>query len=219
MRHHIERIIITLCCLLSCTLSGGVTFAQGTAKSAGKTGTTGGAASAEVNPDDVKLTKLIGLGPQSLVKTPEFRAGGMGGRKPPSDWVQITAKFSTTPEWLDELTFDFYALAMIKDKDGKEQYSFYKNSVRYVDIEKGRDHLAVMYIRPSTLKRYGQLVAVGVEVMEKGKLIGEGKEGNYPDEWWKKEMGSTVTPRDGCMLDRSQSPFALLGIDDYEVIK
>jgi hypothetical protein len=212
MRHHIEKTIIVVCCLLMCNLSGGVTFAQGAAK-AGKSA--GGAAATDVNPDDVKLTKIIGLGSQSLVKTPEFRAGGMGARKPPADWAQITVKFNTTPEWLDELTFNFYALA----KDSKDQYSFYKGTVRYIDIEKGRDHLAAMYVRPGTLKRYGPLVAIGVEVMEKGKLIGEGKEGNVADEWWKKTMGNSFTPREDCLLDRSLSPFALIAIDDYEVIK
>lgn len=225
MRHHIGTVVVIVCCLLACTLSGRVTFAQGTSKSAGKTGA-GGAAAADVSTDDVKLKKLTGLGPQSVVKSPEFRVGAMRGTKPLGDWAQITAKFDTTPEWLDELTFQFYALAMIRDKDGKEQFSFYKSSVHYADIEKGRDHLAVMYVRPSTLKRYGPLVAVGVEILEKGKMIAAmsepptpTKDGNVADAWWKKDMNSSVTPRDGCLLDRSLSPFALISIDDYEVIK
>jgi hypothetical protein len=219
MRHHIGRLIVTVCFLFACALNGGAVFAQGTTKPAGKTGTGGGGGAADAGTDEVKLRKLIGLGSQSLVKSPEFRASAARGTKPPGDWAQITIKFDTTPEWIDDLTFQFYALALIKDKDGKEQYSFYKNKVDCGDIEKGRDHLVAMYIRPSTLKRYGQLVAVGVESVEKGKVIAEAKEGNVLDGWWKKEMNSAVVTREGCLLDRAQSPFALLNIDDYEVIK
>jgi hypothetical protein len=219
MRHHIGIVIIAVCCLFTCMLTGGVTFAQGATKSAKKSGASGDAAG-DLTLEDIKVRKLIGLGTQSLVKSPEFRVSAMRGIKPLGDWAQITLKFDTTPEWIDELTFDFFALA----KDSRDQFSFYKGSVRYVDIEKGRDHLAVMYVRPSTLKRYGQLVAVGVEVISKGKTIAAmsdpaPKEGNVADAWWKQDMKSSVTPRDGCLLDRSQSPFALISIDDYEVIK
>jgi hypothetical protein len=35
-------------------------------------------------------------------------------------------------------------------------------------------------------------------------------------EWWKTIK---LVPKDGCILSRAQTPFALVNYDDYEVIK
>jgi hypothetical protein len=208
---NVVNVMVVIWCVFVCTLDAERVLAQGgNTKAAGKSG---GADTADI----LRLRKPTGIGSQSIVKTPEFRTGGAGSVKPPGNWVQITAKFDTSPEWVDELTFQFYAIA----KDAKGGYSLYKNSVRYVDIERGKDHMATMYVRPATVKRYGLLVAVAVEISHGGKLIAEDSdtsESKLGKDWWKREWKGVIA-REGCLVDRSQSPFALVNIDDYEVIK
>jgi hypothetical protein len=96
--------------------------------------------------------------------------------------------------------------------------------VKYIDIEKGREHLSSVYLRPSTLKRYGAVVASAVEISYEGRVVAEKAESEIPmlDRWWTKSEvieNKDVTVRDGYLLDKAQTPFALVNVDDYEVSK
>jgi hypothetical protein len=128
----------------------------------------------------------------------------------------------TAPEFIDDLTFQFYAISE-GVVEGKKIFSFYKSAVKYGDIERG-NHVCTMFIRPSAIKRYGEPTAIAVEVLYKGNIVEEmSEEGQkMPDKWWKNpqvtESPITVI-RDGYMINRSQSPFALIGIEGYEFIK
>ncbi len=216
MKKNLVRALIILC-ISVCVLDAERSFAQGgyAKTGAAETGKTAAGDTADI----LRLRKLSGTGAQCLVKTPEYRTVyGYPSVKQPGVWAQITERYDTFPEWIDELTFQFYALS----KDAKGEYSLYKNTVRYADIEKGKEHSATMYVRPTTLKRYGPIVAVAVEISVGGKIIAEdadmARDEKIAKDWWKKDLTKVVT-REGCLLDRSQSPFALINIDDYEVIR
>ena len=131
--------------------------------------------------------------------------------------------YDTYPEWIDELTFQYFALAKRKE-EGKRQYSLFKTVVRYADIQKGRSHFSTAYLHPKALERYGSLAAVAFEIVHEGKVIAEESDEDVklPETWWKNPLvteSQEVTVHDGYLLDRSQSPFALINIDDYEFIK
>jgi len=137
----------------------------------------------------------------------------------------ISAAYETQPEWIDELTVTFYVLSLVNSQ-GKTAYSLYRRDVRYMDVKRGRDHIADVYLRPSALERYGEVVAVGVEFTVKGEVVaelGESSLGNQiPAKWWKDPKivkSEVVTQRDGYLLTRVESPFGWINSDDYEAIK
>jgi len=176
--------------------------------------------------DILRIRKLEG-GRGDLVKTPEYRTNVARGTKPIRKWARIRVTYGTEPEWIDELTFRFYALTL-KTEGGKKFYSLFKTAVRYVDIEQGRRHESTTFLRPAALKRYGDVVAVGVEIIHEGKIVAEDSDESMSMPkgamWWKNPMvieskAVEVVVRDGYLLDRSQSPFTLINIDDYQVIE
>jgi hypothetical protein len=108
---------------------------------------------------------------------------------------------------------------------GREVFSLYRKTVKYADVEQGRAHMSTVFLRPSALKRYGEVVAAAVVVTVDGKTAAEESEAtmpNLPEKWWQNPAvteSAAVTVRDGYLLDRSQTPFAFINVDDYEVTK
>jgi hypothetical protein len=218
-RPHFTMAGATLLCLLWAMPSD----AQYKAKSP-KTGPATDAVGAGSSSDPVRIRRLSGLGRRGVVRTPEYSTSAARGTKPAGEWIQIEVEFDTNPEWIDELTVQYHVITL-KAEDRQKRFSLYRNTVRYVDVERGRRHLSSMFLRPNTVKRYGDVVGIAVEVMQGGKVIAEAseQEGNMlPEKWWSNPLvikSETVTARDGCLLDRAQTPFALINIDDYEAGK
>lgn len=167
----------------------------------------------------LRIRELTGDGPRGLVRTPEYTTSMSRGRNATREWAELAVQFDTEPEWIDELTFQYYAL--LYDKRSGE-YTLLKGTVTVMDVAKGRNHLAAAYIRPSTLARRGQVTAVAVEVVHKGDVVTTVSEGKLakgqalPAEWWK---GLKLVPVDGLILSRAQTPFAYVNYDDYEISK
>jgi len=173
----------------------------------------------------LKIRKLEGLGKRSLIGTPEYRTSVSRSSKTPGEWLRVRVTYDTYPEWIDELTFQYYVLTL-KTERGKRAYSLFKARVGYVDIEEGRGHMSTVFLRPSTLKKYGTQAGVAVEISHGGKVVAEESDeessAKLPEDWWKKSNvveSQAVTVRNGYLLDRSKSPFALINIDDHEIIK
>jgi hypothetical protein len=109
--------------------------------------------------------------------------------------------------------------------NGVDAFSFYQKSVKYVDIEKGRAHMSTVFLRPSAVKRYGKVIASAVEIFIDGDKVAEKSVSSLkvlPEKWWTNAQvteSAAVTSRDGYLLDRSETPFAFVNVDDYEVIK
>lgn len=167
----------------------------------------------------VRIRDLTGVGPRGLVRSPEFTVSVSRGRVPAREWAELQLTFDSEPEWIDELSVQYYALLYSRMT---KEYTLLKGSVSHVDVAKGRGHLSAGYIRPSTLQRYGEVVAVAVEVLSKGEVVATSSEGKLPDrqalptDWWK---NAKLVPRDGYILSRTLTPFASINYDDYEVTK
>jgi hypothetical protein len=133
--------------------------------------------------------------------------------------VELGLQFDTEPEWLDEVVFHFFAL--LKNRE-TIKFTLLKGSITYVDVARGRSRKGGAYIRPAALARYGDVMGVAVEAVIKGEVVGTLSEGKLapgkllPLEWWKKPE---LVPRDGYVVDRSKTPFALISFDDYEALK
>jgi hypothetical protein len=100
--------------------------------------------------------------------------------------------------------------------------------VEYVDVEREREHQSSVYLRPATVKRQGEPVAVHVDVLVEGKVVAAeddldgSMKGKLPKDWWENRAildNENLTVQDGRLLNRAETPFALVNIDDYEVIR
>lgn len=173
----------------------------------------------------VAIKDLLGTGRRDVVGTPLYTTSYGRGNNAAKEWGIVRVEYATSPEWIDEMMISFYALSL--DADTREKkYTFYQRDVRYMDVEQGRTHLAAVYVRPSALLRFGQIVAVAVEFSIEGKIVATKSEStmgkNLPEDWWKNPLvvkSELVDKREGYMLNRAESPFAYVAIDDYEAIK
>lgn len=173
--------------------------------------------------EPLRVRRLEGIGKQYLIKTPEYRTSMSPGTKRPSDWAEVKVTFDTAPEWIDDITVQYYVLTAIKGKAGVE-YSFFNTTARYADVEQGNGHMVAAYLTPAAVKRYGDPVAVAVAITVAGKTVAEESDNDrlvkLPERWWESSgtvLGSeAVTPRNGYLLSRRQTPFALINISDYE---
>lgn len=176
---------------------------------------------------DVRLRKITGGGRQAMIRTPRFKTSVPETSKRPAEWARISVVYDTAPDWVDELTFRYYVLCS-KTEKGKTRYSFYRETIRYGDIEKGREHVSALFIHPSAVKRYGPPVAAAVEISLDGQVVAvdsdvdQGMSSRLPPDWWTNSTvleSKEVTARDGYLLTRQNTPFASINVDDYEAIK
>ena len=164
----------------------------------------------------LKIRELTGYGPRALVKSPDSGASKRAGSR---EWAELAVQYDTEPEWLDEVTFQYYVL--LRGQTSTD-YTLLKGVVTYVDVERGRAHQGVAYVRPAALTRYGEIVGVAVEAKVKGEVVGTLSEGRIgpskplPLEWWK---NPNLTPKEGYILDKSKTPFLLINFDNYEALK
>ena len=204
-----KRVLVVLLPVLAILLLSVTVFGQTASPASGK----------------LRVRKLSGLGRRAQVYTPSFSTDVGRGVKSSQEWQAVTVSYDTAPEWIDELLIQFYVLSMKVDPETRQNvYSLFKVAVRYVDIEKGSGHMATVFLRPAALKRYGEPAAVAAVFTLGGEDVAELSEEktNLPAKWWKNPLvteSDTLTTRDGYLLDRSQSPWAWINSDDYEVIK
>lgn len=183
-----------------------------------------GAAASDSGRPAVVLRKLTGTGSRSVIRTPSYDTTYGRGSKAAKEWGIVQVEYDSYPEWIDELTITFHALSL--EADGSKEYALYRRDVRYMDIKEGREHLAAVYLRPSALLRFGEVVAVAVEFSIDGRIVAGETDTvggvSLPNDWWKNPAvlkSDLVKRRDGYMLNRAESPFAYVAIDDYEAIK
>jgi hypothetical protein len=215
--------------LLTLALTSSIVWAQGGGRGAPVKPSPQGAPSAPEDPSQlIRVKKFLGTGRQCLVKTPTYTTSMPRSSSPEQEWMQIAVQYDTSPEWLDDIVFQYYVLAM-RVEQGKQLFSLYRKMVKYSDVAKGRGHWSTVYLRPSTLKRYGDVVASAVEIQIGGKLAatevsdtGAVKLPSPPEKWWLSDavlQSKDLTVREGYLLNREESPFALINIDDNEVIR
>jgi hypothetical protein len=175
----------------------------------------------------IRIRKITGVGKRGLIQTPEYSTSISRGRTAARFWAEVSVQFdytgdnpgSSEPEWIDELAFQYYVLLYAPKT---KEYTFLKGAVAHIDVAKGRDRVSSMYIRPSGLDRYGEVVVVTVEAVVKGQTVARLTESKLPQgqvlptEWWKT---TKFIPKEGYLLSRDKTPFAFVNYDDYEVVK
>jgi hypothetical protein len=122
-------------------------------------------------------------------------------------WFRIAVEYETEPEWIDHLTIEFYLLMPGEDK------ILFKGIVQYVDIPKGRDHLAEMYMHFNSYERYRNRGKFKTAVVIKihGEVVAVSKPNSLETAWWADKQ---VHP---CgLLNRLDTPFRIANVDKYE---
>ena len=144
--------------------------------------------------------------------TPEYKVdrGQLQSRKV-KQWFQISCDYDTAPDWIDEANFTYYAL--LKGKDSKNPWSLLRGQLSYVNVERGK-HESVVYLHPSTLARMGSVERVAVLIYVRGQLVGIESKPTSNERWWEQAQ-----PKDGFILSRMETPFAMLSFDNYESLK
>jgi hypothetical protein len=173
----------------------------------------------------VSVRRLTGTGNRAEVLTPYYDSSYGRSSRPAREWHRILVEYDSYPDWIDDLTIAFYAISVRAD-GGQNRYTYYRREVRYMDIERDTGHRAVAYLRPSAVERYGDVVAAAVEFIVDGEVVAMESDSRLrdalPPDWWKNERvvkSELVTIREGYLLNRLESPFAYVNIDDYEAIK
>lgn len=183
--------------LLAASLAGGFSaFAQAEATAAGT----------------VQIKKVQ---PVLRLKTPEYQLNQNVPRGRSREWFKIETTYDTDADWMDEVTFTYYVLLENRDPKGAPR-TLLRNKVTYVNVEKGRGHKSEMYVHPSTLARFGEPKAIAVLVEVNGRLVAGESVPPSNRKWWETPQLSAT---EGLLLNKSQTPFALINYDDVEAVK
>jgi hypothetical protein len=175
---------------------------------------------------DFLITKLT----PDMVTTPEYNFSYGPKNKKVSknkDWLEVEVSFDwlpreKKPEFLDELTFNYYILLNNKSRENP-QGTLLTGSVTHVAIPQAKAMNSVMYVSPRTLERFFEgkmpnsassaIVDVGVTITKQGQLVAESS-WKGKGQWW-----STLQQVTGYVLNKNETPFAPLAWDYYEAIK
>lgn len=203
-------LIVLSVCALFCWLSVSTSFAQARRVTSSTTAVVPSAAGKE----SVVIKKIDAIGPNAKVRTPEIKNDA---NEPPAqarDWARIMVQYETDSEWMDELEFRY--MVMVKHpKTGA--FTMFPCTVNYIDVPRNKRHVSTVFLRPATVERYGLVEWVGVKIYIKGKdapvAVAQIPESDQ------RPWTATVPTKEDVLLNRSQTPFALVAIDNYETIK
>jgi hypothetical protein len=172
----------------------------------------------------LRIRRFNALGGRQRVRTPSDRTSSR-----PREWVEIRAVYDVRePEWIDEIVFRYHVMTMTEE-GGERRYSLFQTTVRYADVQRGVNRNSTVFLRYPAVERFGAVVAAGVEVLHAGDRVTEISEedgGRFPvpagEKWYRNPVvldSPSVTRREGYLLNRAQSPWKHVAMDDYEYIK
>lgn len=164
----------------------------------------------------LRVREIEGIGRRGLVQTPVYSTSLRRSTATLGEWARIRITFDSSPTWIDEVGVQFYAL-LARKENGKSKYMLCRNSDVYVDVPRGKKHKGAVYIRPNSLRRWGQVVAVAAVVQANGRLQAEVSDADSDSikksgKWWE---NTKIETKEGVLLRRSATPFAFVNVDDY----
>ena len=185
--------------------------ARRAAASSTATGASAQPAATVAGKESVVIRKMEATGLAAKVKTPEFNNNANEPQAQAKDWARITVQYETDAEWTDELEFRYMVLV----KNTKTSVlTMFPGTVTYIDVPKGKRHTSTVFLRPTTLDRYGNVEWAGVKIYLKGEQVAMAQ---MPDD--QRPWTANVKTKENVLLNRAQTPFAQVAIDNYETIK
>ena len=181
---------------------------------------------AQQSSKDFEILKIT----PDLTTTAEYSVSfGPKNKKVPKnkEWLELEVSFSwqpkaTKPEFLDELTFNYFILLNNKSRENPGG-TLLTGTVTHVAIPQAKGLNSVMYVSPRTLERFFEgkipstassaITDVGVIITKQGQTVAEAScKGR--GQWW-----SALQQVNGYVLNKNETPFAPLAWDYYEAIK
>lgn len=145
--------------------------------------------------------------------SPTYAVKGAQPQSRVKEWFRVFVEYDTEADWTDELNFTFYVVVKGKTKDAPP-FTLFKSETSYLHIPKGRKHVADMYLHPNIVERFGDVERVAVEIRAAGRVLDRAGKPQLTSAWWEQ-----LSPVEGVLLNRAQTPFAFVDIDDQEIIK
>jgi len=169
----------------------------------------------------------------SKVKAPDYvyNNSTRSSTKASPEWYVITTSYDTGTNWIDSLVVTYHVLVPGDPGVSKKDltYMLCESTVTYLDVKQGMGHISTVYLRPTTIERYGEPVAVGVEISFNGENVAMSdfspscnltKDARQSGKWWDIVKASRrVTVRDGYLLNRNLTPFIFANYNDEESIR
>jgi len=193
-------------------LAGGDVLAQ--ARKSGASAAAAGAATPVVGKEGITIKKFE---LNANIKAPDYSSNANEATLIPTPWARVLVKFdvNTEAEWLDQLEMKFYVLVK-SQKTGV--YTVLTGAFVYAEVPRGRNHQVAVYLRPRTVERFGVPEQAGVEINLRGETAAVGSAPGS-SRWWQNPQVANLKSQEGYILDRSQSPFALIAPDNYEILR
>ena len=165
------------------------------------------AAQAPLRAGDVKIERAV----PTMVRTPEYSlSSGPTKRSENREWLEVEVEFTTVPEMIDELTFNYKILMGGKLLVG---------DVTHINIPKGKGRLSVAYVSPRTMESLNGGKPPGPNAVQ-GLWIDASKQGQVLSQFTTARGATPNVPQlQGLVLQKPNTPFAPLFWDRYEAIK
>jgi len=159
----------------------------------------------------------------SLENAPDYVVSGSAkvpqqGMSSAQKWVILEVEFDTTPEWINEATFEMFLLL----QSGNNQFNIQGTGI-YQDIEKGISHKIALYMSPQTYKRYtGVATQQAIKDVAVKVTLGGAVVDTYSDKlrrrtgqrWWE-----SVAPQRAVLRTLKDTPWFPLYSGFYEQLK
>lgn len=169
-----------------------------------------GARAAEVAPRQ-RTVQIDTVSVGYLLNSARTRLSDTGYSTPRrGSWMRILIQFTTQPDWTDEVRFNCYVL--LRDTNRRTMLT---GSVTCVNVERGRQRLVSIFVRPNAIERYGGRVeAVAVECYHQNVVVADYLIPRSTRKWWEEYTGVP-----GTMVTWFYTPFLRDGVERYEQIK
>ncbi len=174
----------------------------------------GSPADTAAQPEAVRVRRIE----PRLVDAPRYQV--REGREDPSGrrdrWLEVRVQYERPEvEWLDDATFTYYiVLRNRRPAEGDREINLFRGDVNYVNIPRERGLQSAVYMHPRTLARYGEVERVAVVISSQGRMLAIASAPDTDERWWER-----LPPRTGYVLNRMQTPFAMINFDSFEAMK
>ena len=122
---------------------------------------------------EAKKLSIVPKSSSSIVSTSKKAGKGFS-------WAEFRLVFSSKVEWVDELTVKYFALV----KSAKES-SILSGEITYINVPSGKSHMASLFMHPTAMSKYGQVIAVHCEIWANGQLRDAADFPSKPaKKWW-----------------------------------
>ncbi|MBP7275457.1 MAG: hypothetical protein KBA51_04560 [Kiritimatiellae bacterium] len=152
---------------------------------------------------------------QKNTRAPDYsvQTNVRASKKKYEQWLSIEVAYETVIPWTDDLKITYYAY--MQTGNPREPEVILRGEETFTNIPKGT-HEDFAFIHPAILQRYGKVMGIAVEFTYGDRLVAaESVPGNFAY----KTAVERLPKKEGAILPKSRSPFALVDVSGFEMTK